>query len=492
MGTVYDAIDPLIGRAIALKVIHCDPLVEAAEGSSSRERLFREVRAAGSLLHPGIVVVFDVGQEGDAAFFAMEKVEGASLGQVLASGRKVEVAEALDILRQVASALDYAHEQGIVHRDIKPANIMLASGGTVKVADFSIAKIISAQSRTAAGTVWGTPNYMSPEQIEAGPIDGRSDQFSLGVVAYELLTGAKPFQADSLATLAAMIAYAPRPLACRANPALPLPVNEVLCRGLAKAPQDRFASCGDFVAALIMAANSIRGHSARSNDRKTLRLRIAVPLGAMVAALVLAFWLHQVLFRRGQPGSRPATSTAAKPLVPVASPAPKAIPTHSGDGEPLRQATENAPSVDRAALARKVYDEAVARSDERLLRRAAEMAYPPAMVGLGELYMDNHRERDAAQWFRRAADAGDRSGMLHMGGMYQLGMGVPQDDGAAVRWYRKASGAGEPSAMFDLGAMYESGRGVPADLAKARDLYRRAAVYGNAEAQAALVRLKNN
>ncbi len=499
MGTVYDAIDPLIGRNIALKVIRSDALAEAG---SSRELLFREVRAAGSLSHPGIVVVFDVGQEADAAFFAMEKVEGPSLGQVLASGRKVELAEALDILRQTASALDYAHQRGIVHRDIKPANIMLANGRTVKVADFSIAKIASAQSKTATGMVWGTPSYMSPEQIQARPVDGRSDQFSLAVVAYELLTGAKPFQADSLAALAAMIAYAPRPSACNSNSTLPPPVEKVFCRALAKLPEERYALCADFAAALTMAANGIpiRDHFASWSDpqcarrrRKTLRLRIAAALGAMLAALVFAVWLHQFFAAgRGQPGSLAAAPSAAvKPPAPVATPpAPKPVPTQSGDNVsgPLGQATEDQPRIDRAAQARKLYEEAVARNDEGLLRRAAEGAYPPAMVGLGELYMDNHREQDAARWFRRAADADDPSGMLYMGGLYQLGIGVPQDDRAAVRWYRKASGAGDPSAMFDLGVMYENGRGVPADLAKARDLYRRAAGHGNAEAQAALIR----
>ena len=504
MGTVYDASDPLIGRNVALKVIRSDAPAGAAEAGSSRERFFREVRAAGSLLHPGIVVVFDVGQEGDAAFFAMEKVEGPSLGQVMASGRKVEIAEALDILRQTASALDYAHQHGIVHRDIKPANIMLANGRTVKVTDFGIAKILSVQSKTATGMVWGTPSYMSPEQIQAQPVDGRSDQFSLAVLAYELLTGARPFQAESLAALAAMIAYASPPSACSKNPSLPQPVEEVLCRGLAKLPQERYASCADFAAALTRAADGVPvcDHFASRSDslgalehKKTLRLRIAAALCAMVAALAFATWLHQYFVSgQGRPDSRASRSTVVRTPVLAATPlAPKPVPTQSRDdvsGRPGK-ATEHRPVTDQAALTRKLYDEAVARNDEVMLRRAAEMGYPPAMVALGELYMEAHRERDAVGWFQKAADAGDHSGMLHMGGMCQLGMGVPQDDQAAVQWYRRASDAGNPSAMFDLGAMYENGRGVPADLTKARSLYQQAAESGNAEAQAALVRLKN-
>src|SRR5580692_7060998 len=169
MGIVYEAIDPLIGRKVAVKVIHLQAFADAGEARFLRDRLFREARSAGALSHPGIVVVFDVGQEGDLAFIAMERVEGVSLYQVLASGRKIPRAEAFDILRQAASALDYAHRNGVVHRDIKPANIMLDKGVTVKIADFGIAKITSTEHHTVTGMVMGTPSYMSPEQIEALP-----------------------------------------------------------------------------------------------------------------------------------------------------------------------------------------------------------------------------------------------------------------------------------------------------------------------------------
>jgi TonB family protein len=257
MGVVYEAIDPLIGRRIAVKVIRLQSFADGGEARFLRERLFREARSAGSLSHPGIVVVFDVGQEGDLAFIAMERVEGPSLYQVLASGRKIPRAEAFEILRQAAVALDYAHRNGVVHRDIKPANIMLDKGVTVKVADFGIAKITSAEHHTVTSMVMGTPSYMSPEQIEALPADGRSDQFSLAVVAYELLTGRRPFQADSLATLAHMIVYADRPSARGVNPGLPPAVDDVLRRSLARFPKDRYPRCIDFVAAPEAASNDI-------------------------------------------------------------------------------------------------------------------------------------------------------------------------------------------------------------------------------------------
>ena len=170
MGVVYGATDPLIGRSVAVKVIHLQLRPDSKEAEFMRDRLFREARAAGRLFHPGIVVILDVGQEGDIAFIAMERVDGTTLERTLASRKKLKIAEALDILRQTAAALDYAHQNGVVHRDIKPANIMLHKGTTVKVADFGIAKSMSTEHGTVAGMIMGTPSYMSPEQIEALPV----------------------------------------------------------------------------------------------------------------------------------------------------------------------------------------------------------------------------------------------------------------------------------------------------------------------------------
>src|SRR5579871_3415325 len=176
MGVVYEAADPLIGRTIAIKVISLEA-TSPKEVEFMRDSLFREARSAGVLSHPGIVIIFDVGQENDTAFITMERVEGPTLDHVLESGG-VGGTAALDILRQAAAALDYAHQSGVVHRDIKPANIMLHKGTMVKVTDFGIAKIATAHTKTLTGMVMGTPSYMSPEQIETKPLDGRTDQFS--------------------------------------------------------------------------------------------------------------------------------------------------------------------------------------------------------------------------------------------------------------------------------------------------------------------------
>jgi len=496
MGIVYDAVDSLIGRKIALKVIHVQGLAGGAEADSLRERLFREARSGGALFHPGIVVVFDVGQEGETAFFAMERVDGPSLQELLASGRKIERSEALDILRQAAVALDYAHQHGVIHRDIKPANIMLEKGVTVKVADFSIAKADFAQATaTATGMVLGTPSYMSPEQIEAKPLDGRSDQFSLAVVAFELLTGTRPFSADSIAGLAHKIVYEPRPSAQAADRSLPAAVDEVFGRGLAKSPGDRYASCAEFVAALVAAVHRapapvISTVAGKSSARTRLRYWVA---GGMVAvALILAAVIHQTVTPAPKPPVTrvqppPAEKAAPPPVVPVTPVPEPAAPT----------ATEKQPVRDNAARGRELYEEALVASGERraLLRQAADLGEPRAMVDLGEIYREGSGngtkdEREAMRWFRKAADAGSTWGMVYLGAMYELGTGNPEDDSRAVYWYQKASEGGNPDAMFDLGTMFENGRGVAKNLTRARSLYRQSAALGNTDAKAALARLQ--
>jgi len=516
MGIVYDAVDSIIGRKIALKVIHVQSLAEGAQANSLRDRLFREARSAGALFHPGIVVVFDVGQEGETAYFAMERVDGPSLGEMLASGRQIARSEALDILRQAAAALDYAHLHGVVHRDIKPANIMLEKGVTVKVADFSIAKADFAQSTaTATGMVWGTPSYMSPEQIEAQPLDGRSDQFSLAVLAYELLTGARPFPADSLATLAHRIVYDPRPSAHAANPSLPAAVDEVFYRALAKSAAERYGNCAEFVAALAAAANgasTLEPHRPSPQPQTTTgqgsaktRVRYLIAGGIAAAVLISAALIYQFGARAPRHAAATVLPAIAEKLttppaapVTVATPGPDASATKRAEIVPPPtggNATEKPRARDNAALARQLYEQSQVASGQRraLLRQAAELGEPRAMVDLGEIYREDreggaNHEREAMQWFRKAADAGSTAGMLHLGAMYQLSN--PEDDTRAVFWYQKAATGGNPDAMFNLGSMYEHGRGVDPDLKKAKNLYTQAAALGNTEAKAALANLK--
>lgn len=250
MGIVYRARDPSIGRLLAIKTIRMAELSDPVEAERLRERMRREAHSAGILSHPGIVVVYDVGQEGELAYIAMELVPGRSLESIMEDKEPPSRQTILSVLRQTAAALDYAHRKGIVHRDIKPANILISEDGVVKITDFGVAKISSSQQLTIAGTVLGTPNYMSPEQVQGKPVDGRADQFSLAVIAYELLTGQKPFTGDTLTTVLYKIVAEQPPPPQEINPSLPWPVSLVLSRALAKNPEERYPTCTEFIDAL--------------------------------------------------------------------------------------------------------------------------------------------------------------------------------------------------------------------------------------------------
>jgi eukaryotic-like serine/threonine-protein kinase len=315
MGIVFEARDPLIDRTVAVKTIRLDTLGEASEAEALQERLFREARSAGALSHPGIVVVHDLGRHEDVAYIAMERVDGPTLEHVLATGGIPKREEALRILRQTAAALDYAHQRGVVHRDIKPGNLMLDSG-QVKITDFGIAKIASTQQLTRTGTVMGTPSYMSPEQITAQPLDGRADQFSLAVIAFEMLAGARPFRADTLAGLVHQIVYEDRASARSLRAELPAAVDEVLRRGLAKNAGERYPSCVAFVEDL---ERGLAGAGVAPVARKGVAWRwiaAAVATVVVVAGLVTAgvVWHRRSLVAAvpAVPGDEAAAAYSAK------------------------------------------------------------------------------------------------------------------------------------------------------------------------------------
>lgn len=255
MGIVYKAQDPSIGRMIAIKSIRLNDLSDEAERVRMRDRLFREAQSAGILSHPGIVTIYDVAEEGGLAYIFMELVNGPPLEKMLKAEQTPDKETLLSLFRQTAAALDYAHKKGIVHRDIKPANIMIHEDGTAKVTDFGVAKIVS-QQLTQAGTIMGTPSYMSPEQVQGGVISGRTDQFSLAVIAYEVLTGEKPFTAEYLPTLLYKIVREDFEPPQRLNPTLSGDIEAVMRRALSKNSANRYETCTEFVAALSAACKA--------------------------------------------------------------------------------------------------------------------------------------------------------------------------------------------------------------------------------------------
>jgi serine/threonine-protein kinase len=241
MGTVYKARDPKIDRFVAIKTIllHQSGVQEQRE---FRDRFFVEAQAAGRLLHPGIVAVFDVGEDPETSdpYIVMEYIEGQTLRDLLSgSGNKLPLDDALRITLEIAEALDYAHAQRVVHRDIKPANILITKEGQAKIGDFGIAQLDLAHM-TVPGRVLGTPAYMSPEQLEGEKVDGRSDLFSLGGILYSALTGFSPFQGNSATTVCYQVANRDPLQASALNPELPAELDAVIARALAKNPAERY------------------------------------------------------------------------------------------------------------------------------------------------------------------------------------------------------------------------------------------------------------
>ena len=258
-GVVYRAQDPAIGRTIAIKTIRLSDFTDESERERLRERLFREAQSAGMLSHPNIVTIYDIAEENGLAYIFMECVDGPPLEKVLNSqDPPLRGDVALTILRQTATALDYAHKKGIVHRDIKPANILIHERTHAKITDFGVAKIMS-QQMTQSGVMMGTPNYMSPEQVQGHSVDGRADQFSLAVIAYEILTGEKPFLADQLPALLFRIVREDPVAPQRLNPTVGPQVEMVLKKALAKSANDRYGTCLEFVDALAGVLQSSPG-----------------------------------------------------------------------------------------------------------------------------------------------------------------------------------------------------------------------------------------
>ncbi len=259
MGIVYEGFDPMIARRVALKTVRRDQL-DRVEVEEILARFKREAQAAGRLTHPNIVGIYEYGEEpgpageatGGTAFIAMEFVEGRELKDYFDADERFPMAEIVRIMGQLLDALDYSHKNGVVHRDIKPANIILLKDGTVKVADFGIARVESS-NLTQAGSVLGTPSYMSPEQFMGQTVDGRSDLFSAGVILYQFLTGEKPFT-GALTTIMHKVLKEEPAAPSELNVQVPRPLDALIRKALAKRPDERFQNGREFAIALKMAA----------------------------------------------------------------------------------------------------------------------------------------------------------------------------------------------------------------------------------------------
>jgi predicted Ser/Thr protein kinase len=245
MATVYKAVDPIIGRVVAIKTIRLEQGF-GLEAEELRQRLYREAQSAGNLNHPNIVTIYDIGEEGDLSYIAMEFVEGETLESWMQKNRIPPVEQTIAIIEQIAAGLDFAGARGITHRDIKPGNVLLTADGRAKIADFGIAKF-STSKMTQTGMIMGTPAYMSPEQALGNPLDGRSDIFSLGVIFYEMLTGERPFNGSNSTTIIYKIVHEPVVPPHKLNVTIHLGIDSIVERMLAKNPDERYQSCGEVI-----------------------------------------------------------------------------------------------------------------------------------------------------------------------------------------------------------------------------------------------------
>jgi len=366
MGTVYEGWDPAIARRVAIKTVklpdHADPETEEALA-----RFRREAQAAGRLHHPNIVGVFDYGETNDLAYIVMEYVDGPSLKALMDKQERFALADAVHVMEGLLAGLQFSHERGVVHRDIKPANVVLTGDGQAKIADFGIARIESS-SITQAGTLLGTPAYMSPEQFMGQVVDARTDIYSSGVLLYQLLTGERPFEGGMSAIMHKALNTDP-PLPSQLSVTAPPSFDEVVRRAMAKRPEDRFPSAKAFAEA-IRAAMTRQAEPRVAETEATLvsappppppppraaaapaSLQRATPadppppstrirmIGGGVAVALLAvigggaWWLFQ-----SSPGPSPPLASTGVPTSPPSPQGDSPVPSGATEPTPVGQAS---------------------------------------------------------------------------------------------------------------------------------------------------------
>jgi eukaryotic-like serine/threonine-protein kinase len=275
MGIVYKAVDPAIDRVVAIKTI--DSSVNKEDLEEYEARFQQEIKAAGRFSHPNVVTIYDVGRTEHVAYMAMEFLKGRELKDLLAEGQRPNVEMAVELMVQVADGLSYAHEHDIVHRDIKPSNIMvinLPNGVLAKITDFGIARMAGSAVKTQTGVVLGSPRYMSPEQVIGKVIDHRSDVFSLGVVLYETLTGAAPFEGDNPNAIMYATCNSNPPPASALNPATPPMLDLIVAKALAKNVEERYQTMREFAGDLRRVGRQLLG---LTGERPALSMPMQVP-----------------------------------------------------------------------------------------------------------------------------------------------------------------------------------------------------------------------
>src|SRR5712691_11555750 len=322
---VYRAEHVRLGRPAALKL-----LTPALGEADFRERFLRESKLAASLDHPSIVPVYDAGEADGLLYIAMACVEGSDLKTLLLHEGRLPLRRTVRIVGQIASALDAAHARGLVHRDVKPGNILVGGDDRAYLSDFGVVKVLASNGTTRTGSFVGTIEYSAPEQIEGRDVDGRADVYALACVLYECLTGTPPFHRPSDVAVLNAHLHAPPPKLVRSAPELPAALEPVIAKALSKSPLDRYATCGEFLAAARAAA------AERRVDRSRLAVSLTLLVLAVVAGAATALGLRSLIVHDSKP--KPAAlPPAARPRVPTPASLDKLL-LRSEDGRTLNDA----------------------------------------------------------------------------------------------------------------------------------------------------------
>ncbi|MGQ0702678.1 MAG: serine/threonine-protein kinase [Gemmatimonadales bacterium] len=521
---VFQVRDLWLKRDLALKAIRPDLVVS----ETILARFRREAEAVAALRHPNIVPIYDIGDAEGIMYILMPLIKGESLKSLLARDGRRPINEARRILLESASALSGAHEAGLVHRDIKPENIMLeGKARRVLIMDFGIAKVMDAagdHTLTSTGTIVGTPHYMSPEQASGDPhIDHRTDQYSLAVVGYHMLTGSVPFEGDSTRqVLFKQMMESPRSMR-ELVPEVPEALMAAIARGMAKEPAERFPAMEGFSEAIEKTIVEETQAAALAAAKAARPKRSPVPwmlagAGALATVAVVAALLRRPPVAAPAPGAAvtdsaptrsdstgPGTLAVAPAPPPAPAPAPppatvppaarvrQPVPPPAGarGADPSRRGQTGGPVAPPAEPALVTCARAVSGEDRDLAFRTctaeAERGNPVSQRLLAGLYDRSQvpgHDVEAATWYRKAADAGDLPSLLRLGQLLSLGKGVTKNELDATARIKQAAEADYLPAMPVLAARYEQGLGARRSDADAAYWYRKAAEKGDLGAQA--------
>jgi TPR repeat protein len=498
MGRVFLAHHSVTGAPAALKELS----PEIAANEQLQQRFLNEAKTHMGLRHEHIAFVQDFILEAGECAMVVEYLPGGSLADRLEEAQgPLDQRTAIIWVRQALSALDYAHQRGVIHRDIKPQNLMLDDHGKVKVADFGIAMVVGAEKLTRTQSTLGTSHYMSPEQIQdPHGVTHLTDLYSMGLVLYELITGRLPFDGPSDASIMVAQATQPPPPPREINPSIPESLEAIILRSLAKNPGERFGGCAEFAEALedfeqglplaplrrrtVVEASTTPTTTGKpnvaltgvyppeANHSKKTKLTIAI---CTVAILVVGLYVFSDKFELWS-----KFKTADSSSLPNIA-------------ELLKKAESGDPSAQHklgfALISGKGTEKNITEGINWTVK-SANQGYAKAQFNLGNFYQQGtgltKDEAEGVKWYRKAAEQGLAGAQNNLSICYQQGRGVSKDVTESLRWCRMAADQGLPEAQVRLGFIYEVGNGVPMDETEACRWYRKAADQGQAIGQANL------